>query len=336
MHIPAMTVLSLRFRLLVGALLWTVGLFAATSALVVRAVLKHPHAARTFHDIFEQFWTVSFISAVCMLVGFWQVRRALSAMDDLRGRLADLHAGRERRLEGRYPAELEPLVRDLNTLLDQREQALRRAIAKSGDLAHGLKTPLAVLSHDAERAGSAGENDVAASIRQQVDRMRRQIDYHLALARAAASGAAPGARASLAESAEGLSRTLRRLHADRGVAIEVNVPADLAVRAQREDLDEMLGNLLDNACKWSRTRVVLTASRPSSQIVATVDDDGPGLEMSMRKAVLQRGVRADEAAPGTGLGLAIVRDLAELHGGTIVLRDSPLGGLRAELTLPAA
>ena len=331
-----MTVLSLRFRLLVGALLWTAGLFAVTSAVVVQLVLKHPHAARTFHDVFEQFGAVTVVAIVSMLAGFRQVHLALSAMDDLRGRLADLHAGRERRLEGDFPTELEPLVRDLNALLDQRHQAVRRAVAKSGDLAHGLKTPLAVLSGDAERAGSAGQDELAVSIRQQVDRMRRQIDYHLAQARAAASGAAPGARASLAESADGLSRALRRLHAERGVAIEVNVPADLAVRAQREDLDEMLGNLLDNACKWSRTRVVLTASRASSQIVATVDDDGPGLEMSMRDAVLQRGVRADEAAPGTGLGLAIVRDLAELHGGTIVLRDSPLGGLRAELTLPAA
>ena len=321
---------------MVGALLWTAGLFAVTSAVVVQLVLKHPHAARSFHDLFAQFWAVTVVAIVSMLAGFWQVRRALSAMDELRGRLADLHAGRERRLEGRFPAELEPLVRDLNTLLDQREQAVRRAVAKSGDLAHGLKTPLAVLSGDAERAGSAGENELAVSIRQQVERMRRQIDYHLAHARAAASGAAPGARGSVAESAEGLARALQRLHADRGVAIEINVPDDLAVRAQREDLDEMLGNLLDNACKWSRARVVLTASRSAGHVVVTVDDDGPGLEVSLRDAVLQRGVRADEAAPGTGLGLAIVRDLAELHGGTIVLRDSPLGGLRGELTLPSA
>jgi signal transduction histidine kinase len=334
--VPFQRLLSLRSRLLVGALLWTAGLFAVTSAVVVQLVLKQPHAGRFFHDLFAQFWTVTVVATVSMLAGFWQVRRALSAMDELRGRLADLHAGRERRLEGRFPTELEPLVRDLNTLLDQRQQAVQRAVAKSGDLAHGLKTPLAVLSGDAERAGSAGQDELAVSIRQQVDRMRRQIDYHLAQARAAASGAAPGARASVAESAEGLARALQRLHADRGVAIEITVPGELAVRAQREDLDEMLGNLLDNACKWSRTRVVLTASRAAGDVVATVDDDGPGLERSLREAVLQRGVRADEAAPGTGLGLAIVRDLAELHGGTIVLRDSPLGGLRAALTLPSA
>ncbi len=279
---------------------------------------------------------VAIVSSVCMVLGLWQVRSALSAMDELRARLADLHAGRERRLEGRYPSELQPLVRDLNALLDHREQAVRRAVAKSGDLAHGLKTPLAVLFRDADRAEAAGDRDLAGSIRAQADRMRRQIDYHLAHARAAASGAAPGARASVVESADGLARTLRRLHADPGVAIEVGVPADVHVRAQREDLDEMLGNLLDNGCKWAKTRVTLSASRSGTQIIVMVDDDGPGLEAALREAVLQRGVRADEAAPGTGLGLAIVRDLAELHGGTIALGDSPLGGLQARLTLPSA
>ena len=167
--------------------------------------------------------------------------------------------------------------------------------------------------------------------------MRRQIDYHLAHARAAASGATPGARCSVADSADGLARTLLRLHADRGLAIDVQVAADHSVRGQREDLDEMLGNLLDNACKWARSRVVDHRRRShDSRIVVTVDDDGPGLDPSMRDAVLQRGVRADEAAPGSGLGLAIVRDLAELYGGSISLADAPRGGLRARLELPAA
>ena len=147
--------------------------------------------------------------------------------------------------------------------------------------------------------------------------MRRQIDYHLAHARAAASGATPGARCAVPASAEGLARTLLRLHADRGLAIEVDVVPAHAVRGEREDLDEMLGNLLDNACKWARSRVVDRRRPPAgATIVITVDDDGPGLEASMREAVLQRGVRADEAAPGSGLGLAIVRDLAELYGGS--------------------
>jgi signal transduction histidine kinase len=107
------------------------------------------------------------------------------------------------------------------------------------------------------------------------------------------------------------------------------------VRAQREDLDEMLGNLLDNACKWARSRVVLSAEANGAGVLITVDDDGPGIEPAMRQAVLQRGVRADQAAPGTGFGLAIVRDLAEVYGGSIALEQAPIGGLRARLRLPA-
>ena len=246
---------------------------------------------------------------------------------------------------------------DLNALLAHQEEAVSRAIAKAGDLAHGLKTPLAVLSNEAERAAAAGHHDLAAAMLEQIERMRRQIEYHLAHARAAASGVTTGARCSVADSAAGLSRTLLRLHAERGIAIAIDTPADHAVRCQREDLDEMLGNLLDNACKWGRARVAVTSgilppnggshtipqegswlppsggSEPTVEI--TVDDDGPGLDPSMREAVLHRGVRADEAAPGSGFGLAIVRELAELYGGSIALDTSPAGGLRAILRLPA-
>jgi signal transduction histidine kinase len=274
-------------------------------------------------------------AALCMVVGVLQVRRGLAPVDNLRSRLAGLHQGRDLRVTGEYPGEIQPLVNDLNALLAHREQAVQRAIAKAGDLAHGLKTPLAILSQEAERADATGQTELASSIRQQVDRMRRQVDYHLAHARAAASGASAGARCSIRESAEGLARALRRLHAERGIAIEVNVSDADSVRVQREDLDEMLGNLLDNACKWARSRVVVSTSKVDDRIAIVVDDDGQGLKPEMRESVLQRGVRADEAAPGSGLGLAIVRDLAEVYGGSIALDASPEGGLRARLSLPA-
>ena len=164
--------------------------------------------------------------------------------------------------------------------------------------------------------------------------MQRQVDYHIAHALAAASGAAPGARCSIVESVDGLSRTLRRLHDARGVAIDVNVSSQHAVRAQREDVDEILGNLLDNAFKYASSRVVVESAERGGRVVITIDDDGPGLDPSMRDAVLQRGVRADEAAPGSGLGLAIVRDLVEVYGGTISLGPSPASGLRARLEFP--
>jgi len=329
---------SLRAQVLLGAILWTIGLFItsmATLAIVWVHVPDLPVLGRSgsIHTWVRHTAPLLAIALACMIGGVFQVRRALAGLTHLRTRLAAVHDGRDTRVEGRYVPEVQPLVDDLNALIDHREQAVRRALAKAGDLAHGLKTPLAVLAREAERAEAAGTSELAAAIGLQVERMRRQIDYHLAHARAAASGAAPGARTAIRESADGLARTMLRLHADRGLSIDVRVPPALGVRVQREDLDEMLGNLLDNACKWARTRVVVDSLEDAHRAVVTVDDDGPGLAIAMREAVLQRGVRADEKVSGWGLGLAIVRDLAELYAGSLSLHDSPLGGLRATLTL---
>jgi signal transduction histidine kinase len=321
---------------LIGAVLWTIGLFAVGGVVMTQIMYRHPDAPRIFHGIFLHVTAASVVAALCLIAGLVYVRSGLSALDRLRGHLAAVHQGREHRVEGRYPAEVQPLVNDLNTLLDHQEHAVKRAVARAGDLAHGLKTPLAVLAHEAERAAAAGHTEIATAVSEQVERMRRQVESHLAHARAAASGATPGARCTVHESAAGLARTMLRLHADRGLSIDVQVPPEHAVRCQREDLDEMLGNLLDNACKWGKARVVIASSATGPSITITVDDDGPGIEPSMRASVLQRGVRADEAAPGSGLGLAIVRDLAELYGGTIALDRSTSGGLRAVLVLPGA
>ena len=214
---------------------------------------------------------------------------------------------------------------------------MARARASAGDLAHGLKTPLAVLLQEADRADAAGQADLAGAIREQVDRMRRQVDYQLAQARADASrrGGA-GVSTPVVDSAEALVRTMQRLHAERGLALEIDVAADLRVRVDREDLDEMLGNLLDNACKWGRRRARVSAARDADAVVVAVDDDGPGIDPAMRQAVFERGVRADAAAPGSGLGLAIVRDLASACGGDVTFAGSPGGGLRVRLRLPSA
>ena len=321
---------SLRARILIGALLWTAGLIAI-SHIVWTALFWYVNAPLIAHG------TMMFIFAVlCLLGGLSQMRRSLVPFDDLRGRLAGVREGRLRHVDGTYPTEVQPLVNDLNALIDHRDATITRALATAGNLAHGLKTPLAVLSHEADLAESAGHHDLADTIRRQVDKMRRQVDYHLAHARVAASGATPGAHCSVSESADALARTLRRLYADRGVDIDIRATPDYRVRAQREDLDEMLGNLLDNACKWARSRVVLQSEHVDGRVTITVDDDGPGLPESKWDAALQRGVRVDEGAPGSGLGLAIVRDYAELYGGSISLGVAPLGGLRAQLTLPAA
>jgi signal transduction histidine kinase len=322
---------SLRSRLFVLSLVWALGLMALTSVLMNVFVRFHPGNLGIAH------WSaITTGSLIFMGTGLALFYKSVAPLGTLRQRLAAVREGRDARVVGEYPGEVQPLVDDLNALLAHREEAVQRALAKAGDLAHGLKTPLAVLSHEAERAERAGQADLAESIGQQVERMRRQVTYHLAQARAAASGAALGARCPVKESADGLARTLLRLHADRGVTIAVDVDPTHDARVQREDLDEMLGNLLDNACRFARSRVCVSSRRDAATIVITVDDDGPGLEASMREAVLQRGVRADQATPGSGLGLAIVRDLSALYGGSIALENSAAAGLRARLTLPGA
>jgi signal transduction histidine kinase len=329
--------MSLRARIILGATLWTTGLFIGLGAVLTHAMLFYPRAPDFFHRLFIRHMVgLLVVTAICLAVGLVQVRRGLSLFDSLRARLNPIREGRQNRLDGDYPSEVQPLVSELNELLSDREQRVTRALAKAGDLAHGLKTPLTILNQHADRAKAEGQPELARAIAQQVERMRRQVDYHLAQARASASGASAGARSHVATSADALARTMQTLHVERGLTLDVDVPHEHFVRVQREDLEEMLGNLVDNACKWSRSRVEMTSRLHAGHVEIMVDDDGPGLDPSLRAKVLQRGVRADEAAPGSGLGLAIVADLVELYGGSIELVTSPLGGVRAILRLPAA
>ena len=321
---------SLKSHILIGSLIAAVGVAGVSHLLIVFAMTRFPNAPRLSH------YTLLAITAILFIAfGLAGMRSGLSSLDRLRDHLASVRSGRHKRLEGEYPIELQPLVDDLNELLDHRAETVRRAQAKAGDLAHGLKTPLAVLLQEAERAKAAGEAELLNAIAAPIERMRRQVEYQLAHARAAASGATPGARCSIEQSVTGLVRAMAALHAGKGISIEVEVRSEDAFRGEREDLDEMLGNLLDNACKWGRLRVTLSAHRAGSDLVITVDDDGPGIDPVLRESVLHRGVRADESAPGSGLGLAIVRDLAELYGGSISIESSPAEGVRARLTLPA-
>lgn len=323
--------LSLRSRLLVAWALWTIGLFAVNGSIGALLLRVWPDAR-----LFAHRGALLVVSVSCILVALWQFRMGLSPINQLRRRLGDVHHGREARVKGNYPAEVQPLVDDLNALLQHREAAMTRAQWTAGDLAHGLKTPLAVLAQASERAELEGRDELAATIGQQVTRMQRQVDYHLAHARSAASGATPGAHAVVGPALDGLSRTLQRLHASRRLGIDVDVPPTLAVLAQREDVEEIFGNILDNACKWARTRVVVSAVPRDGILTIRVDDDGCGLAPGLRQAVLERGVRGDQDEAGSGLGLAIARELIELHRGSLELADSPLGGLRVSVALPTA
>jgi len=332
---------TLRARVLVGAVLWTVGLVAVIGIAYPWYVTRgrsHPvQVIAIIHSAGMAFHTVALLAAAiaCMILGLSVVKKAFSPLDALRHRLAEVRRGKESSIGGSYPAEIQPLIDELNALLVHGERTVARALAKAGDLAHGLKTPLAVLSAEAETLEAAGRHEAARVLSEQIDRMRRQIDYQLAQARAASAGSPLRDRAPVAAAVEGLVRTLRRLHADREIDIRTAVEADAVFRGRAEDLEEMLGNLMENACRWAASRVGVECAASASRLVVIVDDDGPGLAAPLRETVLRRGVRADETGPGSGLGLAIVADLAELYGGSIVLRDSPAGGLRARLELPA-
>jgi signal transduction histidine kinase len=320
---------SLHARLVTGAAIWAGVVLAAAVATAMTVVRFHPRQALLVHN-----GLLALGGAVLMTAGVSVIRRVLSPFDALHERLAAVRDGTTARLDGDYPAEVEPLVHDLNTLLEERDRRVERAVARAGDLAHGLKTPLAILVQEIDRAEAAGHGELAATMRQQVERMRRQIASHLAQARATAGARTSTARANVADAAHGLTRTMERLHADRMLVMTVDVPAADVVRVPAEDLEEMLGNLLDNACKWARSTITVSTARTGERLTICVDDDGPGLEAAAREQVLGRGVRADESSPGSGLGLAIVRDLADAYGGAIVLDHSPEGGLRAQLTLP--
>jgi signal transduction histidine kinase len=320
---------SFRWRLLIGSVLWTMGLLAFAHMIFRMVVLRYfVFSARDLLFVG--------LAMLFALGGIVVVHSGLAPFRELRSRLLEVRDGSQQTISGLYPSEVQPLVDDLNSLLEQRDYAVTRAQAKAGDLAHGLKTPLAILAQEADRVKREGHLELSTSIDTQVDRMRRQIEYHLAQARAAGTGNTPGVRCSVKDSAEALSRTLQRLYADRQLSIRVEASREDFVRVQREDLDEILGNVLDNGCKWAKSNVVLSSQGDSAEIVVAVADDGPGIAPMMREAVLQRGVRADETATGSGLGLAIVRELVQLYRGKISLGASSLGGLKVTLTLPRA
>jgi signal transduction histidine kinase len=277
-------------------------------------------------------WALGLLGLGLLLALLVQIRYGLQPLRRIRQAIVAVRTGRAQRLEGEFPVEITPLSDELNVLIEHNAAVLERARTQVSNLAHALKTPLSVLTNDA----AAASGPLAATVQRQTATMRRQIDHYLARARTAAAARVLGVRAELAPVVADLRRTLARIHVERKIAIETDVPAGLAVRGERQDLEEMLGNLADNACKWAASRVAISARREDGRILCTIDDDGPGLPESQRAAVFDRGRRLDENVPGTGHGLAIVREIAELHDGSVSLDRSPQGGLRAILSLPSA
>ncbi|HEX4028380.1 MAG TPA: HAMP domain-containing sensor histidine kinase [Rhizomicrobium sp.] len=282
------------------------------------------------------FW--SFLLLGVGLIGaiFVQVRIGLLPLRQVSEALTRIRDGKARRLDGRFPTEIAPLAGELNSLIQHSEEVVGRARTHVSNLAHFLKTPLSVLAAEAD----AHEKDpdaraLAEMVKRQVFSMRRQVDHYLSRARAAGSLDVLGNRTQVSAVLEDLGRVIARIHAARGVTVDAACGDELYFRGERQDLEEMLGNLIDNACKWARSRVRVRCEGNGGRLVFRIEDDGPGLSAEQRSQVGERGERLDESVPGSGLGLAIVRDISKLYGGFFELGESSLGGLLARLELPA-
>lgn len=262
--------------------------------------------------------------------GVAQVRLGLRPLDRLRQELEAVRAGRRERVPDPQPEEVRPLAAEINALLDQNAAQLARARTHVANLAHGLKTPLATLSLALSEPG----RDPDGRLSQLVAHLDRGVRHHLRRARSAALTGATRTRTELAGPVGDLAAALERLHAEKGVRLACAVPPGLAAACDRQDLDEMLGNLIDNACTWCAQAVRVSAEEAGSDVVVAIEDDGPGLAPEALAAVAQRGRRLDETVPGHGFGLAITTELAELYGGGLELDRSTMGGLRARLRLP--
>lgn len=266
--------------------------------------------------------------------GVLQVRYGLLPLDRLARAIADVRSGRSERMRGTFPDEIRPLVSDLNHLLDASAETVARSRVIAGNLAHGLRTPLAILIDEADHLRKTGNAAAAETILHEAERMQRQIDYHLARARNAAAQPLPGQVASLTATLQTLATAFTRLHQDRGITFTIETGEDLNLACDPVDLTEILSNLVDNAGKWAASRCTIRWRGSGTMAEIEIDDDGPGLPASAREKVFRAGTRLDDLTPGTGLGLAISRDLARVYGGEVTLRDAPGKGTRAVVEMP--
>jgi signal transduction histidine kinase len=262
------------------------------------------------------------------------MRWGLRPLRRVREDLNKIREGELDHLQGYYPSEIDPLVHDLNALIDSNREIVQRARTHVGNLAHALKTPIAVLQNETRNI----EGPLSAKVNEQIAIMRDQVEHHLNRARMAGQTNVIGAVTPVAPVIAGLARVMRKVHQERLLDIQVDIPPDLRFRGEKNDLEEMTGNLFDNACKWAAGRVRVRAGRDAGRRAFTIgfEDDGSGLPEDRREAALSRGARLDESKPGSGLGLSIVDELARIYGGSLQLEGSDLGGLAARLTLPAA
>jgi signal transduction histidine kinase len=283
------------------------------------------------------------LGMLLVLAALAQVALGLSPLRALQKALKRVREGQDARLDGRFPAEVQPLIDDFNGVLERNAMMIERARTQAGNLAHAIKTPLAVLGQAAEQAlrdttqPEPSDHRLALLVQEQIATARRHVDWHLARSRAAATQGASGRRTLVAPVVQGLVRAMQRIHAARQLNIDTSAVSQAMVfDGEEQDLHDLLGNLIDNACKWAHATVRVSGASTPGWISLLIEDDGPGIDDRARDSVLSRGTRLDETVPGSGLGLAIVMELAQLYGGNLNLSRAPLGGLRAELRLPAS
>jgi signal transduction histidine kinase len=285
---------------------------------------------------FDQALAITFaiLAMVLLITTMFQVRFGLAPLKRITNGLAAIRGGTAERLTGQFPEEIAPLARETNALIDANREIVERARTHVGNLAHALKTPLSVMVNE---AAARKDDPFALKVLEQAEIMRDQVARHLERARQSAPTTGVGTVTEVAPVVTALARTMEMIHHDRGIAVVVHADAPARFQGERADLEEMIGNLVDNACKWASARVAVEVVRAAATetVRVIVDDDGPGLSPSEREQVAMRGRRLDETKPGSGLGLSIVIELARLYGGDLMLGTAPLGGLRAELSLPA-
>lgn len=291
----------------------------------------------TMADFDRSLEIVFVVFAVLLLVGgAVQLHFVLRPLGRLAGDIGDVRAGRTQRMRGRYPDEILPLVTDLNGLLGAQAELVARGRTLAGRLAHGLRTPLVVILDEAERLQAVGHPGPAEVILREIQKMTRQIDYHLARARSAGAARTTGNQASLIVTVEPVLRAMRRIHRERGIAFDMTPAPDLTVACEPVDLTEIVSNLLDNAGKWATTRALISWVGMGATVSIRIDDDGKGIAPDLREQAFAVGERLDDTQAGSGLGLAIARDLARYNGGDVTLEQSPAGGLRARVTFALA
>ena len=269
---------------------------------------------------------------VFLLLQRYAMTLALRPLERARQQIAQLQQGQRQQLDSQAPVELQPLVAQINHLLTQTEETLQRSRHALGNLGHALKTPLAVLGSLIQREELAAHPQLHAALQEQLGQIQQRISRELTRARLAGD-VLPGAHFDCAAELPALLDTLRMIH-QRDIQLRWTAPSDCRLPWDREDMLELLGNLLDNACKWANSEVVLSIERSAAGYRLRVDDDGPGIPAAERAPVLDRGTRLDERAEGHGLGLGIVRDILSAWSGTLSLQDSPLGGLQVQIELP--